>query len=520
MDINQKTENAIFFYILKNSYLASKCKGEYFKRNTLILLFDIAKPFVLKYKASPSETEMNQLVSLSDDLNEDNKKYVTPEIISYLWKEQSCLKEFDETWLSNQVKAFIVYHATMRGLEKTLEYIKLNQSNITIDNYQDIIGQMRKTFIMETDIDLSEDSAGSDFYDIKSHQTINLKRFSSGDKFIDDCSGGGYWPGSLWVFVGAPKIGKSRLLQNLCASSMKMGYNCAYISLELQEEMIIQRMGSNIFNIPMSNYGKTAEDTSFMQKKMSNFKSGMDSFFNKKTPGECDVKTFPTSTETVDELESYLLKEETRISKLKNSDFKFNIIYVDYINILKNAKNPNSENMYLKIKNIAEDLRAMGMRNKWCIVTATQVKLGYFDSSDIDMSSAAESSALQATVDMMFGIICDPMMRLSNYQYIKIMLNRVGGTVNIKQKYDVSEEYMRLIKSSEPPVTDINDISSTINKTKGIQQRMKSSNMYKAKQDNMKPQPSTAVENSNLKKSEITSGNLFSKDVFLNLTKV
>ena len=522
MDVNQKTENAIFFYILENPYLAQKCKGEFFKRRSLRLLFDTAKPFSIKYKTCPSTIEIKQLTGIKD-WNDSDAQYVTDTIIDLLWGQKSCMNEFDETWLSTQVKAFITYHATMLGLENTLEYIKMNQANITIDNYQEIIDHMRKIFIMETDIDLGEDSAGEDFYDIKSHQTIKLKRFSTGDGFIDSCSGGGYWPGSLWVFVGAPKIGKSRVLQNLCAKAMCKGYNCAYISLELQEEMIIQRMGSNIFNVPMENYGKMAADSSFIGKKLQDFKSGTNSVFNA-VPGECDVKTFPTSTETVDGLEAWLLKEETRISKEKNEDFKFKLIFVDYLNIMKNSKHPNTESLYIKIKDIAEDLRAMGMRNGWCIVTATQVKLAYFDSADMDMSSASESSALQATVDMMFGIISNPMMQLENYQFLKVLLNRVNSIVNIKQKYNIVPEYMRLIKTSDAPIRDIDDITDTVNRTKGIQKRMKMkfSGNQKPGSAEMRTPPNVTMASStpDLKKCETTEGNLFSKNTLIGQTAI
>jgi len=72
---------------------------------------------------------------------------------------------------------------------------------------------------------------------------------------------------------------------------------------------------------------------------------------------------------------------------------------------MKDAKNPNSENMYLKIKSICEDVRAMAQRNNWCVVSLTQTNRSAYDSTDINMSSVSESGGLIATVDSLFGII-------------------------------------------------------------------------------------------------------------------
>ena len=125
---------------------------------------------------------------------------------------------------------------------------------------------------------------------------------------------------------------------------------------------------------------------------------------------------------------------------------------MDYINIMKNWRNANSENTYMKIKQIAEDLRGMAMNNNWSIVTATQTKQGDFDASDLSINSAAESSGLVATVDGMFGIIQDPIMYANKEYKLKILANRDDGYKNAYKVFSVDYRYMRISEDVNVPM--------------------------------------------------------------------
>lgn len=151
-------------------------------------------------------------------------------------------------------------------------------------------------------------------------------------------------------------------LANIAASSVRMGYNTAVISLEMRDRKVVKRLGANLLGITMKEYADFADDSVGMKKRLTNL--GYDTLT---TPGQLFVKEFPTSSAGVPDIEMYLKKME----ELKG--MKFKVVVLDYINILKNWRNPNTENMYMKIKQIAEDTRAMAMRNDWAIVTATQI---------------------------------------------------------------------------------------------------------------------------------------------------
>jgi hypothetical protein len=195
----------------------------------------------------------------------------------------------------------------------------------------------------------------------------------------------------------------------------------------------VKRMGANILGIPVGEYNDTADDETAIKKKLNSV-----TYDNLRVPGQLYIKEFPTSQASVNDVERYLKKIE------ENKGIKFKVIVVDYINIMKNWRNPNSENTYMKIKQIAEDLRGMAMNNNWSIITATQTKQGDFDASDLSINSAAESSGLVATVDGMFGIIQDPIMYANREYKLKILANRDDGYKNAYKVFSVDYRYMRI----------------------------------------------------------------------------
>jgi hypothetical protein len=209
----------------------------------------------------------------------------------------------------------------------------------------------------------------------------------------------------------------------------------------MSDRKYVKRLGANILGIPISDYNDRAEDDQLIKKKIQNVP-----FESLSVPGNLYIKEFPTSQATVHDIERYLRKVE----EIKG--IKFKVVVVDYINIMKNWRNPNSENTYMKIKQLAEDLRGIAMANEWSIITATQTKQADFDSSDLSINSAAESSGLVATVDGMFGIIQDPMMYANREYKLKILANRDDGYKNAHKIFTVDYKYMRIIEDSNTPM--------------------------------------------------------------------
>jgi archaellum biogenesis ATPase FlaH len=464
MEFNSRTEFAIFFYTLHHPELIPKCKTDFFSDDTTKGLYEISAPFVLKYKKCPSNEEVKQLIAASAWTDAQRDK-INDETVDLLWRDCETYKAiYDPVWMKNQVEAFYRYQTLMKGVRETVSYVKLNTENITIENCKEMCQKIEDMFSAKTTVDFDDDDDEiNDAHILNTYKRVNRKHYSTCDKFLDEMSGGGYWPGSLWVIMGAPKSGKSRWLQNLAVSASKSGINAAYISLEMEMDMITSRTGANLYDVDVDKFN----DTEFLSDKFPEIIDNYNS--SHPTDGVLDLSYYPGSTITVDNLERKLLKKEKKYSELQGKEFHFQTIFVDYINIMSSYKYRNSENTYLKIKEIAENLREISAKNHWCIITATQTKLSSFDDSTISISSCSESSGLLATADMFFGIISNDDMKYQHCQYLKILLSRGSGYIKLKQKYVIDEKHMRLTKSDDPMILD-NDLAEKNTNHQGYRQ--------------------------------------------------
>ena len=451
---NTYLENIIFFYIIQHLDLVQAFKGSYFTNPILKQLFDIVKPHILEYKVEPTET---QAINLVKAYGKDDK--LTDDIVHTLWESRAMVTQYTDEWLSQNVKAFGEWQNLLSGVKRVIEYIKTVQADVTYENCSDIVQKVKSIFQSDTNFTLNTEK-GHDFFDPINHQQTELETRSSGYNFVDLCLKGGWANKTLNVFMGSPKVGKSMWLCNLCANSVKNGENSVYISLEMSYQLVAQRIGANLLNIPIDEYEKYSQDVNFMTAKMKEF-------YNTSliTPGTFIIEEFPTSSKTVYDIEAFLLKlEEERSTDEK--PFKIKNVFLDYVNIMKDAKNPNSENMYQKIKSICEDLRAMAQRNQWAVISLTQTNRSAYDSSDIGMANVSESGGLIATVDSLFGIIQTPVMRAENVYYLKAVAIRNSGHMGDRKKFDFVQKYLRITENMDEPIIAENmSLPGTTNKT-------------------------------------------------------
>lgn len=347
------------------------------------------------------------------------------------------LSQYTDEWLRKQTIAFGQWNNLQGGLVKLVQYVKTIQSDVTFENCDEFVQQAKMIFNSTTNFNANT-SHGHDFFEVATHQQTELETRHTGYKFIDQCLKGGWANKTLNVFMGSPKVGKSMWLCNLCANAVRNGENSAYITLEMAYQLVAQRIGANLFNIPIDQYDAATKDGNYMLAKMKEYYQN-----SLVTPGKFIIEEFPTSSATVYDIEAFLLKLEEELST-DSKPFKFKNIFIDYVNIMKDAKNPNSENMYLKIKSICEDVRAMAQRNNWCVVSLTQTNRSAYDSSDIGMSNVSESGGLIATVDSLFGIIQSSIMRTENTYYIKAVAIRNSGHMGDKKKFDFNPKYLRI----------------------------------------------------------------------------
>lgn len=438
---NLYKENIFFHYILGNQIFLNVSKSDYFSNVGIKELFDVAKEHALRYKEPPTKDQMVELIRVKG-LGE---KY-TDEVITSLYNTKQLLEQYDDEWLENNVGPWIQVRNLDNVMRKAIAFMKTTK--ITADNASEMVEKIRHMLSSETVVDFSF-NLGADFFDASRHLQTRLDRKSTGYPYLDLALKGGWWKGSFVTFLSGPKSGKSVWLQNLALKSSELGNNTAYITMELQEELVNMRLGCNMFNIPIDGYEEWAADQDRLKKKIQSVKQSA------LQPHGClHTKEFPASTCSVNDLRTYLLKAQEVLG------MKFDNIFVDYINIMKNWRNPNTENTYMKIKQIAEDLRAMAMEEGWAVITVTQTNRGAFDSSDLVISDISESSALLHTVDALFGIITNPEMKAKSEYLLKCMANRVSGYENTRKKFTVDWKYMRIEEDKESTIQDMDFLNN------------------------------------------------------------
>jgi archaellum biogenesis ATPase FlaH len=423
------SENIILRNTLANPVYLENAKPEFFKNNSFGEIHKLAKKFWDKYNEIPSREQMKESAKIEGvtdrlELSEIDAIY-NIELTSY-----------QEDWLTETTECFIEYKNLTKSAVDAVQYIQ--KTPVTAENIKEVINTFKNIVVERNNLDFSFDE-GLDFFNPESHKQLSHYTFKSGFPFIDTVLGGGFSAKSLYVFMGMPKVGKSLWLGNLAIQSSKMGNNVAIITLEMNDRKYAKRIGANMLSIPIGDYSSIANDTQTMKKKISNVQ-----FDNLQVPGKIWIKEFPTSQASDLDIERYLKKVE------EHHGIKFKVVVIDYINILKNWRNPNSENTYMKIKQIAEDLRGVAMSNEWAILTATQTKQGDFDSTDLTITSAAESSGLVATVDGLFGIIQDPIMYANREYKLKLIANRDDGYKNSHKMFNVDYNYMRIVENNDP----------------------------------------------------------------------
>ena len=437
------TELLTFFYVIKNYDIAVRYKPEWWQSERLKRLFGIIQPFIIQYRMEPTEQQVLRLIEREGLTTE-----FTQDIIHSMWESRQNLAQFNEEWLRDCCEAYGEFNSLMNGVNRLYSTLVTSQSEVTVENAHEIVQKIKSSFSHDTNFDLNM-SRGSSFLDPEVHIISRPETHTTGFPFLDKCLGGGWAKKTLVVTAGGPKVGKSIFLCNMCRQSILQGNNCAYITLEMSVGEVCSRIGAAMFGIPFSQYDKYARTEGCIAGHIKQIRDR-----SLKGLGECIIEQFPTSNLTPFEMEAFLLSIEAENSAKYGKDWKFSEIYVDYINIMRSARaGIGASDSYTRIKTIAEDLRAVAIRNNWTIVSLTQLSRGYsVGCSDIDITGISESHGLVQTVDCLMGIIQTVQMRLEGIYYMKALACRNSQHGGDRKSFKFESDYMRL---TEDPNEDI-----------------------------------------------------------------
>ena len=409
-------------------------KPDYFDIKEERVVFEEIINFVDKYKKIPTKTSLEIEIDNRKDLNEVEHDKVV-KLIQSLNSD-----EVDFDWLVDTTEKFCKDKAIYNAVVEGIQIIDGKDKKRTADAIPSILTDaLAVSFDNAVGHDYFDDSEKRfDFY----HKVEERIPFDL--DFFNKITKGGLPPKTLNIALAGTGVGKSLFMCHVAASCLAQGKNVLYITLEMAEERIAERIDANLMNISM-------EDLHDLPKKMFDDKIGK---IQKKTNGKLIVKEYPTATAHSAHFRG-LIKELA----IKRS-FKPDMIFVDYLNIcassrLKGATNVNS---YTYIKSIAEELRGLAVECNVPIMSATQTTRSGFTSSDLGLEDTSESFGLPATADFMFALISNDELEALNQIVVKQLKNRYNDpTVNKRFVLGIDRAKMRLYDCAQKEQKDLVD---------------------------------------------------------------
>jgi replicative DNA helicase len=394
--VNQSTEKLFYQYLRKKPELFSIIHSDFFQNKHIKACFEIDKSFYKKYYKVPTSEQMSEILQSRKSSefhyqDESGKTEFEIRIFNNIFDID--INEYDSEWLKENFESWAEFKTLDSSVFEVISLLKT--TNINSENVKDIVQNVKELILTKNNLSFDLD-LGSNFKDANKHIPKKNICISTGYEWFDETLGGGFAPGELIVLAAAPKSGKSASLVNFAARGMMNGNNIAVVSMEMSERAYLKRLGCNLMYMTMEEYDKNACNTEKFQEKLNEFKknSGM----TLKIPGELYVKEFPTGTAGVPDIENYVMKLEESTGK------KIQVLIIDYLNIMKNWRNPNAQELYLKIKQIAEDVRAMAQRLNVTVLSATQLNRNGSMMAKASITDISESMGLVHTVDALYSI--------------------------------------------------------------------------------------------------------------------
>lgn len=406
-------------------------KPEYFESQIQKLIFEKVVQFTVKYNTTPTKETL--LVELDSDtkINDSELKSCQDFLSQDLNVNDEWLVEKTEKWCQERA----IYLAIM-------DSIGILDGQDAVKDKGSIPELLSNALSVSFDNSIGHDFFGdaSDRYDFY-HQKQELLPFDL--EYFNKITGGGLPKKTLNVILAGTGVGKTLAMCHFAAANLMLGKNVLYITLEMAEERISERIDENLLNITKDDLSSISKD--MYLKKMEKIGS--------KTVGKLIIKEYPTAS--VGSAHFRHLINELRIKK----NFAPDVIYVDYINLcqssrLKNAANVNS---YSYIKAVAEELRGLAVEKNVPIISATQVNRTGYTNSDPGLEDTSESFGLPATADFMFALVTSDDLEKQNQIMVKQLKNRYGDpTYHKRFVVGVDRAKMRLydVENGEQDLVD------------------------------------------------------------------
>jgi replicative DNA helicase len=438
--MNSKIEQVILQNLVTDDAYMRKVipflKRDYFLENSDRLIFDRVKAFIDEYNTPPNKDAL--IVALQNDktLNEEQYKEVAGII------QELNPTEHNKDWLYKETEKFCKDKAIYNAILNSIAIIDGRDAAKTQDGIpqllQDALGVCFDNNVGHDYIE-NADSRYEFYHRVESRTPFDLEYFNK-------ITNGGLPNKTLNVVLAGTGVGKSLFMCHVAASTLAQGKNVLYITLEMAEERIAERIDANLMNI-------TLDQLKDLPKSI--FDNRIEKIRNK-TEGRLIIKEYPTAGAHTGHFKALL--NELQLKK----QFKPAMIIIDYLNICSSSrfKSGSNINSYTLIKSIAEELRGLAVEEDLPILSATQTTRSGYGNTDVELTDTSESFGLPATVDFMFALISTEELEQTNQIMVKQLKNRYNDpTANKRFMIGVDRSKMKLYdleQSAQKGLTDAN----------------------------------------------------------------
>ena len=407
---------------------------DYFDNHQDRVIFEEIAQFIVKYNKPVSQEILKIEIENRLDINDDEFKEITG-LLSSLDRQV-----VNSEWLVDTTEKWCRDRAIYLALMKSIKIADGQDEKKTRDAIPSILSDaLAVSFDNHIGHDYLED------YEQR-YESYHRKeeKISFDLEYFNKITKGGLPNKTLNIALAGTGVGKSLFMCHMASSVLLQGKNVLYITMEMAEERIAERIDANLLNVniqEISDLPKIIYDS-----KVNNL--------SKKTQGTLIIKEYPTASAHSGHFKA-LLNELS----LKKS-FKPDIIFIDYLNICASSryKAGSNVNSYSYIKAIAEELRGLAVESNLPIVSATQTTRSGFGSSDVDLTDTSESFGLPATADLMFALISTEELEGLNQIMVKQLKNRYNDPTIFKRfVVGIDRAKMRLYDVEQKAQEDILD---------------------------------------------------------------
>ena len=428
-------EKNILQHLIFNEEYARKAlpflKDIYFADITDKSIFNLVEKYFTEYNATPTKNALLVELENLNNISDEQSAEISNTIVGFQEPEEK-----EAEWILDKTERFCQDKAIYNAIMDSIQIID-GKSQETEHAIPEMLSEaLAVSFDNHIGHDWLDDAEKRfDFYKMKEEKIpFDLD-------YLNKVTKGGLSKKTLNIALAGTGVGKSLFMCHCSAANILQGYNVLYITMEMAEEKIAERIDANILNTTIDELKMLPKDA--FEKKMGRAST--------KANGRLIIKEYPTASAHVGHFR-HLLNE----LKLKKQ-FKPDIIYVDYLNICSSSRMKGAAvNSYTYVKAIAEELRGLAVEYNVPIVSATQTNRQGFTSSDIGLEDTSESFGLPATADFMFAIISSEELEDLAQLLIKQLKNRYSDP-NFNRRFvvGVDRPKMRLYDVEQNAQDDI-----------------------------------------------------------------